>query len=145
MTGYKFIDSYPLPTQVYGRTAAKNTQSLTYVERKIRDELMDAEWLAPTEEQRRYLIFNGGLQITSTIDARAQALAEEAADAEPDRSGQPSDTVALAAVDPTTGAVRAIVGETIVNGTPIEIGDPVQGPRRARAGSARARRSNPSR
>jgi penicillin-binding protein 1A len=124
-----FIDSLPLPTQVYGRTAARDSQSLSYVERKIRDELLEAEWLAPTVEQRRYLVFNGGLRITSTIDLRAQTLAEQAAADNPIAARDPRTAVALAAVEPSTGAVRAIVGEVERDGVPIEIGDPVQGAR----------------
>jgi len=125
----EFIDNYPLPTQIYGRTAAKDSQSLSYIERKIRDELLEAEWLAPTIEQRRYLIFNGGLNITSTIDPRAQSLAEAAAAENPLAARNPDTVVGMAAVEPGTGAVRAIVGETVINGTPIEIGDPVRGER----------------
>ena len=124
-----FIEAVPLPTEVYGRTAARSSQSLSYVERKIRDELLEAEWLAPTVEQRRYLIFNGGLRITTTIDPRAQELAETAAANNPIGQRDPQTAVALAAVDPTSGAVRAIVGEVERNGVPIEIGDPVQGTR----------------
>lgn len=130
-----FIDALPVPSQVYGRTSAVDSQSLGYVERKIRDELLDADWLAPTEEERRYLIFNGGLRITSTIDQRAQELAEWAVATSPEpqsvAQSNPERVIAtgLAAVEPSTGAVRAIVGETSVNGTPIEIGDPVQGAR----------------
>ncbi|MEZ5238213.1 MAG: transglycosylase domain-containing protein [Microthrixaceae bacterium] len=124
-----FIEEVPLPTQVYGRTAARATQSLSYVERKIRDELLEAEWLAPTVEQRRYLIFNGGLRITSTIDPRAQALAEASTSQNPIGRTDPQSAVALAAVEPSSGAVRAIVGEVERNGVPIEIGDPVRGAR----------------
>ena len=127
--GIDFIDALPLPTQAYGRTAARDSSSLSYVERKIRDELLQAEWLAPTLEQRRYLIFNGGLRITSTIDSRAQAIAEGAAADNPIASSDPQTAVALTAVEPSTGAVRAIVGEVDINGTPIEIGDPVRGAR----------------
>ncbi len=125
----KFINGIPLPTEISGRTAAKDSSSLSYVERKVRDELLRAEWLASTVEQRRYLIFNGGLDITTTIDPRAQGLAEAAAAKNPIKKRDPRTEVALAAVEPSTGAVRAIVGEAIINGTPIEIGDPVRGPR----------------
>lgn len=130
-----FIDGLPVPSEVYGRTSAVDSESLTYIERKIRDELLEAEWLAPTEEERRYLIFNGGLVITSTIDQRAQQLAERAVATSPEpktvAQNNPDRFIAtgLAAVEPSTGAVRAIVGEVEVNGTPIEIGDPVRGPR----------------
>lgn len=129
-----FVDELPVPSQVYGRTAARDSSSLSYVERKIRDELLDADWLAPTIEQRRYLIFNGGLQITSTIDSRAQALAEAAAADNPIASNDPRTAVALAAVEPSTGAVRAIVGEVERDGVPIEIGDPVKGERSGQGG-----------
>ncbi len=123
-----FIAATPLPTQAYGRPAATTSQSLSYLERKIRDELLKAEWLAPTEELRRYLIFNGGLRITSTIDPRAQALAEAAAATNPLKAANPETAVALASVEPSTGAVRAIVGETDVPGSgPVEIAAPIGG------------------
>lgn len=127
--GAEFIDTVPVPAQAFGRTAARDSQSLSYLERKIRDELLQAEWLAPSEEQRRYLIFNGGLRITSTIDPRAQQLAEAAAAQNPLAASNPTAQVAVASVEPSTGAVKALVGEVTINGTPIEIGDPVQGAR----------------
>ena len=125
----RFINAAPLPTQTFGRPAATQAQALTYVERKIRDELLNATWLAPTVELRRYLIFNGGLRITSTtIDPRAQALAEKAAAANPLKAANPETAVALASVDPSTGAVRAIVGEAEVPGKgPVEIAAPASG------------------
>ena len=127
-TEAEFIGAGPLPTQSYGRPAATESQSLTYVERKIRDELLNAEWLAPTVELRRYLIFNGGLKITSTIDPRAQALAEAAAASNPLKAANPETAVALASVEPSTGAVRAIVGEADVPGKgPVETGAPIGG------------------
>ncbi len=125
----EFISAVPVPTERFGRTAAIDSRSLSYIERKVRDELLNAEWLADTQEQRRYLIFNGGLNITTTIDPRAQALAEASAAKNPIESRDPRTEVALAAVEPSTGAIRAIVGEAVINGTPIEIGDPVRGPR----------------
>jgi penicillin-binding protein 1A len=124
-----FISSVPVPSQRFGRTAAIDSRSLSYMERKVRDELMEAEWLADTVEQRRYLIFNGGLNITTTIDPRAQALAEASAAKNPIERRDPRTEVALAAVEPSSGAIRAIVGEVVINGTPIEIADPVRGPR----------------
>jgi len=111
-----FIASVPLPTRAHGRPVATTTESLTYVERKIRDELLKAEWLAPTEELRRYLVFNGGLRITTTIDPDMQTAADAAAAANPLHAANPETAVALASVEPATGAVRAIVGEAEVPG-----------------------------
>src|SRR5690606_19762420 len=67
-----------------------------------------------TQELRRYLIFNGGLTITSTIDPNAQALAEQAAATNPVADRNPNTVAVVAAVEPATGAVRAVVGETFV-------------------------------
>ena len=122
-----YINASPLPTQSFGRPAATTTQNLTYVERKIRDELVDAEWLASTEELRRYLIFNGGLKITTTIDPRAQQLAEAAAAENPVKASNPNSQVAMVTVDTQTGGVRAVVGEVDIGGQPIEIAQPLDG------------------
>jgi len=110
----KFIDVLPLPTETFGEERAEQTQVLTYVERQIRDELLDAQWLAPTEDLRRYLIFNGGLKITTTINPTAQSQAEEAASANPLKSSNPETAAALTAIEPSSGAVRAVVGEAEV-------------------------------
>jgi penicillin-binding protein 1A len=61
-----------------------------------------------TAEERAHALFDGGLQITTTLDPRMQQAAEEAV-----RSTlpYPSDPeAALVAIDPRTGAVRAMVG-----------------------------------
>jgi penicillin-binding protein 1A len=131
-----FINAVPVPSATYGRTAARDTSSLSYVERKVRDELLAAEWLAPTVEQRRYLIFNGGLKITITIDARAQALAEAAIANAKGVSSDPYARVSLVATDPASGAVRAIVGEADVDGKPIELAAPASGYKGWSSGSA---------
>lgn len=110
----RLIAVAPLPTVAYPRPAATTTQSLSYVDRRVRDELLQAKWLAPTVELRRYLIFNGGLKITTTIDPRMQQQADAAAAANPLRYANPETAVALAAVEPSTGAVRAVVGEADV-------------------------------
>ncbi|UDY35907.1 transglycosylase domain-containing protein [Dermatobacter hominis] len=108
------IAASPLPTEAFGRPVATTTESLSYVERKVRDELLNATWLAPTQELRRYLIFNGGLKITTTIDPAMQQAAEAAAASNPLKAANPETSVALAAVEPGTGAVRAVVGEATV-------------------------------
>jgi penicillin-binding protein 1A len=131
-----FINAVPVPAATYGRSAARDSSSLTYVERKVRDELLAAEWLAPTVEQRRYLIFNGGLKITITIDPRAQFLAEAAIANAKGVSSDPYARVSLVATDPYTGAVRAIVGEADVDGKPIELAAPASGYKGWSSGSA---------
>lgn len=123
-----FIAAVPLPTQAHGRQVAATTESLSYIERKVRDELLNADWLAPTQELRRYLVFNGGLRITTTIDPEAQRAAEAAAASNPLAKANPETAVALAAVEPATGAVRAIVGEAQVPGKGlVETGAPIGG------------------
>ena len=107
----KFIDATPLPSETFGEERAEQTQVLTYVERQIRDELLDAQWLAPTEDLRRYLIFNGGLKITTTINPAAQSEAEQAAASNPLKASNPETVAALTAIEPSNGAVRAVVGE----------------------------------
>ena len=106
----------PLPTEAQTVSSSASARDLTYFERKIRDELLRAEWLAPTEELRRYLIFNGGLTITSTMDQRAQMLAEAASANNPIKALNPSTVAVVASVEPSTGAIRAVVGETTVEG-----------------------------
>lgn len=124
----KLISVAPLPTVAFGRPVATTTQSLTYVERKVRDELLSAQWLAPTPELRRYLIFNGGLRITTTIDPEMQRQAESAAASNPLHAANPETAAALVAVEPSTGAVRAIVGEADVPDKGlVETGAPVGG------------------
>ncbi len=106
----------PLPTEAQTVASSASARDLTYFERRIRDELLRAEWLAPTEELRRYLIFNGGLTITSTMDPRAQMLAVAASENNPIKERNPSTVAVVASVEPATGAVRAVVGETNIEG-----------------------------
>ncbi len=122
------INAEPLPTAAQTVASSASAQELTYFERKVRDELLDAEWLASTEELRRYLIFNGGLTITSTMDPRAQFFAQLAADQNPVKARNPDAAAVVASVEPSTGAVRAVVGETQVEGRgTVELADPVVG------------------
>lgn len=118
----------PLPTSAQTVASSASAQELSYFERKVRDELLDAEWLAPTEELRRYLIFNGGLTITSTMDPRAQFLAAVAAEENPVKELNPDAVAVIAAVEPSTGAVRAVVGETTIEGRgTVELATPTVG------------------
>ncbi len=122
------INAAPLPTDVQRVRSSTTAQDLSYFERHVRDELLDAEWLAPTEELRRFLIFNGGLKITSTMDPRAQFLAAVASNESPVKAQNPDSMAVVVAVEPATGAVRAAVGETTVEGKGVvELATPAVG------------------
>ncbi len=110
------INATPVPSVVQNVASSASARELSYFERKVRDELLDAEWLAPTKELRRYLIFNGGLTITSTMDPRAQLLAEAAALENPVAELNPESVAVVASVEPSTGAVRGVVGESVIEG-----------------------------
>ena len=118
----------PLPTEIVKSSSSATAQDLTYFERKVRDELLRAEWLAPTEALRRERIFNGGLVITSTLDPRAQLLAEAASASNPIKKANPETVAAVAVVEPSSGAVRAVVGQTDLPGQGlVEIATPQVG------------------
>ena len=61
-----------------------------------------------TEAERAHALFDGGLQITTTLDRRMQDAAEAAVANTLDHASDPE--AALVAIDPHTGAVRAMVG-----------------------------------
>ena len=118
----------PLPTEIVKSSSSATAQDLTYFERKVRDELLRAEWLAPTEALRRERIFNGGLVITSTLDPRAQLLAEAASASNPIKKANPETVAAVAVVEPSSGSVRAVVGQTDLPGQGlVEIATPQVG------------------
>ena len=118
----------PLPTEIVKGSSSATAQDLTYFERKVRDELLRAEWLAPTEALRRERIFNGGLVITSTLDPRAQLLAEAASASNPIKKANPETVAAVAVVEPSSGSVRAVVGQTDLPGQGlVEIATPQVG------------------
>ena len=122
------INAAPLPTDVQNTASSASAQELSYYERKVRDELLDAEWLGPTEELRRYRIFNGGLTITSTMDPRAQFFAQLASEENPVAALNPESVAVVASVEPSTGAVRAVVGETTIEGQgTVELALPTEG------------------
>lgn len=124
----ELIDLAPLPREVFSLGSADRGRQLSYFERHVRDELLDAEWLAPTREMRKFLIFNGGLTITSTFDPRAQFLAEVASASNPVAKANPDSVAVVAAVEPSTGAVRAVVGEKrLDDGRVVELAEPSVG------------------
>jgi penicillin-binding protein 1A len=63
----------------------------------------------PSDDDRRNLLFKGGLRVTTTLDPRLQSQAEDAVwSVLPDPATYPEG--ALVAVEPGTGYVRAMVG-----------------------------------
>lgn len=124
----ELIKLVPVPDEIRNAPSSATAEDLSYFERKVRDELLAAEWLAPSAELRRHLVFNGGLRITSTMDPRAQMLAEAASAANPVAQYNPESVAVVASVEPATGAVRAVVGETTIEGRGVvEVATPTVG------------------
>ena len=80
-----------------------------YFVEEVKQSLLDDVRLGDTAQERYNAVFKGGLQIYTTFEPRLQQLALQARnDQLPDTNGQ--FTVALVALDPQTGAVKAMVG-----------------------------------
>lgn len=95
------------PLVLVARADVDRYEAPWFVERAKRFVLTD-ERFGATFGERRDLLFHGGLRITTTVDPRLQALAEEAvAEIRPD---EPGPEAALISLDPATGYVRALVG-----------------------------------
>ena len=80
-----------------------------YFVEEVKQWILDDRRFGATRQERRQLLFAGGLQITTTVDLRMQAAAEAAAAAIlPNAATDPE--VAIASLEPQTGYVRAMVG-----------------------------------
>jgi membrane peptidoglycan carboxypeptidase len=91
------------------RAANQTTGPNGLIERQVQKELLD---LFNINEQT---LDTEGLQITTTIDAKAQAAAEDAASEY--LEGQDADMrTAIVSIDPKTGGVKAYYGGTDANG-----------------------------
>jgi penicillin-binding protein 1A len=97
----------PLPTT---RQAPEEPKS--YFLEEVKQRLLADPRLGETPEDRAERLYAGGLRIYTTIDLEAQAEAERAIDEVlgPIKDDPRGFTAALAAVEPGTGAVRALVG-----------------------------------
>ena len=97
-------DATSLPTRVHTPPAGRD-----FFTDAVKQELLADPRLGATPSERYRAVFAGGLRIHTTLDPQLQAKARAAVAA-----GLPSAgirlTAALAAVDPVTGAVRALVG-----------------------------------
>jgi len=119
------LSATPLPTAVN----QVNPQPDTYFVEEVKQLLLDDERLGATREEREYMVFRGGLNIYTTLDPRAQLLAQQSRDdviagVAPDGAAPatiPIDpnpvtgaprfaTGAVVSVEPATGAIRAMVG-----------------------------------
>jgi len=99
------IKGEPMPTP----PPTPPAQGSDYFTERVKQQLLDDTRLGATPAQRYAAVFKGGLTIRTTLDPGAQAMAEQAvADILPDSGGQ--FHAALVSVEPTTGAVRALVG-----------------------------------
>ena len=97
-----------LPLGLTKRKPPLGTLRYPYVVEFIKQQVLADPTFGATPEDRAHALFDGGLQITSTIDPRLQDAAE---DAVRNALPYPSDPeAALVAIDPHTGAVKAMVG-----------------------------------
>jgi len=87
----------------------REAQPSDYFAEHVKQQLLKAEWLGDTDQERYQRVFKGGMHIHTTLDSRAHQLAQEAVSSllpEDDRGF----TAGLVSVEPATGAVRALVG-----------------------------------
>ena len=115
----------PLPTELNRVLPTPDT----YFVEEVKQQLLDDRRLGETREEREQALFRGGLQIHTTLDPKAQALAESSRNdvlgelspegtpvgttpiSPPADDGSPrSATAAVVSVEPGTGAIRAMVG-----------------------------------
>ena len=98
-----------LPDRRYEPLAPRDKLEDGYFLEEVKQSLLDEPKLGATFGERRDALFTGGLRIYTTIDPKAQFAAEAAI-----RNTLPGDdrdfTAALAAIEPATGAIRAMVG-----------------------------------
>src|SRR5262249_12989748 len=74
----------------------------------IKQQIINDPRIAPTAAERERALYYGGLRIQTTLDSSLQTEAGKAVAQVLDRPKDPSS--ALVSIDPTTGAVRAMVG-----------------------------------
>ncbi len=100
--------------QALARPLPSNVQSLEktpndYFVEEVKQALLHDRRLGETESERYNAVFKGGLRIYTTLDPAVADAAQHAVDnILPDTNGK--FTAAVASIEPSTGAVRAIVG-----------------------------------
>jgi len=102
----KSIEQEPLPA----KAVEQPTEKLDYFADKVKSILLgNGSPLRGTPQDRYQEVFNGGLRIHTTLDPRLQQIAlQKINDNLPDTNGK--FTAALVSMDPSNGAVRALVG-----------------------------------
>jgi penicillin-binding protein 1A len=80
-----------------------------YLVAEVRDRLLADPRMGATPDERRETLLRGGLKIVSTFDPRLQAEAQDATDNAKPQKG-PDWISSLVAIEPSSGAVRAMVG-----------------------------------
>jgi len=98
-----------LPDRRFEPVAPRDHLEDGYFLEEVKQSLLNEPALGSTFQERKDALFTGGLRIYTTYDVKAQAQAEAAV-----RNNLPADdrdfTAALAAIEPQTGAIRAMVG-----------------------------------
>lgn len=89
-------------------TPAAERYAGAYFVEEVKQWILRDPRFGATPQERRDLLFGGGLRIQTTLDLAAQAKAESAvAEVLPDPAGP---AASLVAIEPTTGYVKALVG-----------------------------------
>ena len=112
-------------------TPAAERYAAPYFVEEVKQWVLDDPRFGATPQDRRDLLFGGGLRIQTTVDLRTQLLADAAvAEILPDPAGP---AASLVAIEPATGYVRAMVGGRDFFGTSeiAKLNLATQGPRQA--------------
>ena len=110
------IKQTPVPTRVFTPMAPPND----YFSETVKLMLLADPRLGDTEQQRSNAVFRGGLDIYTTLDPHLQDLAKQKVNSVlPDTNGK--FTAAVATVDPSSGAVRALVGGRDFNSSEVNL------------------------
>ena len=96
------------PLVLAQRKTPLGTLRYPYFVEFVKQQVLSDPAFGATEAERAHALFDGGLQITTTLDRRLQDAAESAVAGVLDHPGDPE--AAVVAIDPHTGAVRAMVG-----------------------------------
>ncbi|HWC11842.1 MAG TPA: transglycosylase domain-containing protein, partial [Acidimicrobiales bacterium] len=99
------LKAEPLPTP----PPQEPPKGSDYFTERVKQQLLADIRLGGTASERYAAVFKGGLTIRTTLDPGMQRMAEQAvAEVVPDSGGR--FRAAMVSVEPTTGAVRALVG-----------------------------------
>lgn len=120
----------PLTLGTEGTPASERYPAAYFVE-AVKQWLLDDPRFGDTAQERRDLLFGGGLRIETTVDLAAQAAAEAAVAAVLTDPAGPASS--LVSIQPATGYVRAMVGgrDFFGEGDSAKLNLATQGPRQA--------------